>query len=300
MGYAHIDNLYRPEAQAILMFKTVYAMEKIHGTSAHIRFQRGKGLTFFSGGTKMETFVNIFKPELVELFEKNEFDDITVFGESYGGKEQGMSYLYGTTPKFVAFDVRITRVDDSGYFLSVPLAEKIVNSLGLEFVFYKEVSTDLAILDAERDADSVQAIRNGIDPNKCRNMLREGIVIRPLVEFMLRGHRVCAKHKSDKFHCGGERKNTPKVDDPAKLKLFTDAQEAAEEFVTEMRLNHVLGKLGNVTIADMPVITKAMVEDVEREASGEILANPETRRAISRKTAELFKKHLNTVLRENQ
>jgi len=31
MGYAHIVNLYRPEAQTILLFKECYALEKIHG-----------------------------------------------------------------------------------------------------------------------------------------------------------------------------------------------------------------------------------------------------------------------------
>jgi hypothetical protein len=34
MGYAHINNLYKD--QEILIFKHVWALEKIHGTSAHI------------------------------------------------------------------------------------------------------------------------------------------------------------------------------------------------------------------------------------------------------------------------
>ena len=39
MGYLHVPNLYRPEAQAILEFKRLYALEKIHGTSAHIQWK---------------------------------------------------------------------------------------------------------------------------------------------------------------------------------------------------------------------------------------------------------------------
>lgn len=31
MGYLHIDNLYKPVAQDILLFKKCYALEKIHG-----------------------------------------------------------------------------------------------------------------------------------------------------------------------------------------------------------------------------------------------------------------------------
>lgn len=38
MGYMHIDNLYKDAR--VLSFKHVYALEKIHGTSAHIYGQR--------------------------------------------------------------------------------------------------------------------------------------------------------------------------------------------------------------------------------------------------------------------
>ena len=63
MGYAHIANLYRPEAQGILMFPEVWAMEKVHGTSAHVAWKGGK-LSFFSGGEKHSAFLLVF-PELV-------------------------------------------------------------------------------------------------------------------------------------------------------------------------------------------------------------------------------------------
>lgn len=303
MGYAKIPNLYRPEAQTILMFKEVWALEKIHGTSAHITFEYdltkadpADQITYFSGGTNPVTFANLFSKEaLLRSFPKLGPAHITVFGESYGGKEQGMSYLYGPTPKFIAFDVRIG--GDEGYFLSVPEAHTFATSLGLEFVFYKRVPTDLAVLDLERDAGSAQAIRNNIDITKCRSLLREGIVLRPLVEMHYRGHRICAKHKSDKFGCGGERKNTPKIDDPEKLKLYTDAQEAAEEFVTVMRLHHVIGKMAQpIGIEKIPEVIHAMIADIELEAKGEILENDETRKAISRKTVAIFKKHIQQIL----
>ena len=45
MGYMHIDNLYKN--QDVLMFREAYALEKIHGTSAHVAYGPG-GLTFFS------------------------------------------------------------------------------------------------------------------------------------------------------------------------------------------------------------------------------------------------------------
>ena len=59
MGYLHIPNLYR--AQDILLFKRCYAMEKIHGTSAHVQLKDGM-LTYFSGGGKHAIFMELFAP----------------------------------------------------------------------------------------------------------------------------------------------------------------------------------------------------------------------------------------------
>ncbi len=44
MGYLHIENLYKNID--IMQFKECYAMEKIHGTSAHVRFKDGE-VAFF-------------------------------------------------------------------------------------------------------------------------------------------------------------------------------------------------------------------------------------------------------------
>jgi hypothetical protein len=304
MGYAHIVNLYRPEAQIILLFKEVFALEKIHGTSANIQFSVSPTpqIKLFSGGTNPVTYASMFDQDaLLAKFIELGHEKITVYGESYGGKEQGMSYLYGKDHKFIVIDVKIgvDDEDDSGYFLGVPEAEQVAIKLGLEFVHYKKIPATLEFIDAERDADSVQAVRNGVDlanlpvllSGKRRTALREGVVLRPLVEMKYRGHRICAKHKSDKFSGGGERKNTPAVDAPEKLKLYADAQEAAEEFCTEMRLTHVLDKLpAGIGMENVSVVIKAMIEDIEREAKGEILENKETRKAISQKTVAMFKK----------
>ena len=65
MSYLHIDNLYK--AQEILLFKECYAMEKIHGTSAHISFNSGN-VKFFSGGCKHGEFIKLLNlfPEIEE------------------------------------------------------------------------------------------------------------------------------------------------------------------------------------------------------------------------------------------
>lgn len=46
MAYLHIENLYK--ARDIMLFRECYAMEKIHGTSAHVGWNGS--LYFFSGG----------------------------------------------------------------------------------------------------------------------------------------------------------------------------------------------------------------------------------------------------------
>lgn len=279
MGYLHIENLYRPEAQVVLLFKECYALEKIHGTSAHVAYKDGN-LRFFSGGEKQQSFEALFDKEaLAARFAGLGHASAVVYGEAYGGKCQGMSKTYGTTLRFVAFDVTV-----GDTWLSVPNAHAVVEKLGLEFVHYVKVSTDLAALDAERDAPSVQAVRNGVvDEPK----LREGVVLRPLREmFTSSGARVIAKHKRAEF---AERKTIPNVD-PARRELMEKADAIAAEFVTDMRMAHVLDKLGNPTdLSAIPQVIVAMVEDVTREASGEIVDNKAVRKAIGAAAVKLFK-----------
>lgn len=283
MGYLHIDNLYKNTE--ILLFKECYAMEKIHGTSAHIRYKYNE-LNYFSGGEKHEKFVSIFdvdklKAKFFELFDDT---NITIYGEAYGGKCQGMSETYGKELKFVVFDVKI---DDS--WLDVPSAEDVASKLGLEFVDYEKVDTDLEALNKERDKDSVQAIRNNCGEGK----LREGVVLRPLMEFTKNnGSRIIVKHKRDEFL---ETKTKREVD-PEKLKILEDAKAIAEEWVTPMRLSHVLDKLGNPTeIENTREVIKAMVEDVTREAKGEIKESKAAMQFIGKKTAELYKKRISKI-----
>lgn len=283
MGYMHINNLYKN--LDIMMFKECYAMEKIHGTSAHIRYKYNE-LNYFSGGEKHEKFVSIFdvdklKAKFFELFDDT---NITIYGEAYGGKCQGMSETYGKELKFVVFDVKI---DDS--WLDVPSAEDVASKLGLEFVDYEKVDTDLEELNKERDKDSVQAIRNNCGEGK----LREGVVLRPLMEFTKNnGSRIIVKHKRDEFM---ETKTKREVD-PAKLKIIEEANAIANEWVTPMRLEHVLDKLGNPDdISETGTVIKAMVEDVLRESEGEIIDSKSARQAISKFCAKLYKAKINKL-----
>lgn len=281
MAYMHIDNLYK--SQAILQFRECYALEKIHGTSAHISWKDGH-VSLSSGGEKADRFAELFDLEtLAAAFEAIGHPDVVVFGEAYGGKQQGQSWRYGKELKFVAFEVK---VDET--WLSVPNAADVVSKLGLEFVHYEIVSTDLPSLDAQRDAPSMQAIRNGMGDNK----RREGVVLRPVTEFRdHRGNRIICKHKRDEER---ETKTPRQVIDPNRQVVLTQAGAIADEWVTPTRLAHVLDKIeGEKGIERMREVIASMVEDVRREASGEIVESREACAAIARKTSELFRKYLN-------
>jgi len=283
MGYMHIGNLYKE--RDILLFRRCYAMEKIHGTSAHVAW-KDNSLRFFAGGASHTEFVKLFDAAaLTAAFEATGVAEATIYGEAYGGKMQAMRDIYGPDLRFVAFEVKI---GDS--FLAVPKAEGFARSLDFEFVHYVEVPTDLEALDAERDADSVQAIRNGCGPGKPR----EGVVLRPLIEVRTNnGGRVVAKHKREDFR----ETATPRTVKADKLVALAGAQGIADEWVTEMRLTHVLDAFPGAGIQDTGKVIMAMVEDINREAAGEIVPSKEADRAIRTAAAMMFKRRLNAALR---
>lgn len=279
MAYLHIENLYKN--QDILMFKECYAMEKIHGTSACISYKNGN-LSFFAGGSKHEDFIKLFDAEKLKIyFDSMELGErsIYIYGEAYGGKCQGMSPTYGDRLRFVAFEVKI---GDS--WLNVPKAEYICHQLMLDFVHYKRISTRLEDIDAERDAPSVQAIKNGMGEH-----IREGIVLRPIEEVMKNnGERIIAKHKREEFR---DTATPRKVTD--KLEIMEKVKDIITEWLTEVRLSEILNRGGvELAVENIGPIIKMMLEDIRREASGEIVWSKDLEKAIGRETALMVKRRL--------
>jgi hypothetical protein len=294
MGYMHVENLYKN--QMILLFKECWSSEKIHGTSSNIKFKRipvvGGGdieeigedkidITFFSDGASHEQFVALFdKKALEDKFRELGFSELTVYGEAYGGKMQGMSKTYGPNLKFIVFEL-----ETSTSWFDMPRVEHFANLLGLECVPYVKIPCTLEAINAERDRDSEVAIRNGMGPGH----IREGVVLRPLFEFVHQGENggtIRVKHKRDEFK---ETNTKREVNvDPTYLKVLSDAQAIADEWVTEQRLLHVLDKLPKDN-ENLGLVIKAMIEDVEREGAGEIVVGKETRGAISKKVVKMYK-----------
>jgi len=293
MGYRHIDNLGKNGA--ILAFRECYALEKVHGTSAHLKFKFEKepdsiNVTYYSGGEKHEAFKALFnEADLLARYRQLMCfgAEVTVYGEAYGGKCQGMSDTYGKALQFIAFEVQVGET-----WLAVPDAEDVAMKLGLEFVPYNRVSTDPAVLEAQRDLPSRVAVRRGITEPR----ISEGVVLRPLLEFLdNRGNRIIVKFKRPEFSERASKKDT--VIDPGRMEAVAAADAVAAEWVTEHRLEHVLGaltaKLGQEpTMSNTGDVIVAMVEDVLREGAGEIVDSKDVRRAIGNAAVKLFKKKL--------
>lgn len=299
MGYMHIDNLYKD--QNVLAFKKCYALEKIHGTSAHIKYSNGE-LSFYSGGAAHANFVKLFDAgELAKKFGEKftPSETVTIFGEAYGGGQQKMSKTYGPNLRFIAFDVQIG--DETGSsWLSVPKAADFVLNYGIEFVDFALIDTDLASIDAERDKPSTQARRNGIEEDK----IREGVVLRPPFEVTLNnGKRVLSKHKGEAF----SERGTPNLADldPTKRVILEQAEAIAFEWVTPTRLEHVIDQIvaargGGVKLElqDIPIVISTMWDDIERESAGEVVSLKPAKKAISGRTVMTFKRYLADQIRE--
>lgn len=283
MGYLHIDNLYKN--QDVLLFKECYVSEKIHGTSAHVRW-KDNVIHFFSGGECNQKFSNLFNiPELKEKFRVIGLDSFVIYGEAYGGKQQGMRVTYGENLKFVVFDVRI---DD--YWLDMFSADKFASGLGFEFIWYTRCCTDIAELDRWRDVCSEQAIRNDIGSDK----RMEGIVIRPIIEVTKNnGKRIIAKHKRADF----SETKTPREVKTVDLEVLSQIKDICIEWVTENRLSNILSHVEKeLEIQDIPILIKLMTEDVLREGEGEIVESKLLIRSIARETALMIKRRLHSKL----
>ncbi len=287
MAYMHISNLYKN--QIILMFKECYALEKIHGTSAHVGWKfEDRMVHIFSGGEKHSKFVALFDmdflvPKFDEVFPDQ---NVIIFGEAYGGKQQGMSERYGKVLKFIGFDVKV-----GTSWLDVPNAEDVCKQFGIEFVQYDKIEVNLENLNKYRDMPSVQARRNGIIDLKPR----EGIVLRPLIEVKTNnGERVICKYKPDEEM----ETKTKRVVSEEDLKILSDAKEIAEEWTVNLRLEHVLQKFdADVGMESMGDIIKAMIDDVYREGKDEIVESKAVGKAIGGVTVKLFKAKLQSTIK---
>jgi hypothetical protein len=292
MGYMKIQNLYKD--QTVLMFKKVWALEKIHGTSAWITYEgdtNQERLLFHPGGASREKFLAIFdEGSLLEKM-KERFGNarVKLHGEHYGGKIQKMSDTYGKENRFALFDIKVGDV-----WLNFAKVKSIGQMLGLDVVPGVVVNATVDVLDERRDIDSTQAYRNGCGWGK----QREGIVIRPLRELRTNnGSRVIAKHKGENF----KETKTQREVSPEQLKILEDANAIADEWVTPMRLSHIIGNAipegETLDMCHTKLLIGEMINDIEIEGEGELIMSKAARTAIGKRTAKILLEHLKSSLK---
>lgn len=293
MGYYKIKNLYRDDN--IQLFKKVYALEKIHGTSANISYY-DDALHFYQGGVTYELFTSLFdKEKLLEDFRKLGVPELTIYGEAYGGSVHQMKATYGDKLKFVVFDSAYGKYgigDGHRSFYDVGFTKGLADGLGLEFVYHEIISTDLDSINAARARCSEQAKRNGCGDDK----ISEGVVLRPIKEMRLwNGDRIIAKHKNELFSERLSKRDT--VLDPDLAKIKYEAQAAADEFVTEMRLTHILSSAAyELKLENIPKVLDDMQKDIEAECDGEYVKSSQLWKCVRTNTAKMFKKRLENGL----
>lgn len=293
MGYRKIPNLYKD--QSILMFKECYALCKLHGTSTNIRWVKNEhGIWdqyLFAGGIQpAKKFENMMNErfnlrERYEVFleyirDWPEVSKVTLYGEGYGGNCQAMSHIYGPL-NFAVFEVNV-----DGFCLDTPRAEKVATTLGFPFVPYERGPATVEWLNEQRNKYCVQAQRNGMGEHH-----HEGIVVRPIIEVTTNdGKPIIAKHKRDEY----AEHARPRKPIAGQHERQTKAQEIAEDWVTQMRLEHVIDaqrakKQRTLSIEDTGDIIRAMIEDVKVEGEGEIEWTPEASKQIGKRCAMLWK-----------
>ena len=287
MGYKHIENLYN-NLWFLNTYSEVYALEKIHGTSATIKYKNGK-VRFHPGGEKYETFISSFKnpkPEQItdSIIKQFNGKNIIFYGEAYGGKQQNMSATYGLDCKFVVFDIKY-----DNKWLDVEEAENYTLNIGLEFVHYKCGPNTIDWLNKQRDAPSVQAQRNGMGNDK----IREGIVIRAVEK------QTCMfKYKRSEFCETNSHRESTLVKDMA---IQTNAKEIVDEWIVPMRLSHVKDRLlqemnerseKRLSNRDIPKFMNYLMEDIKREAKGEIKINNNNERIMRKLIGEIVREFI--------
>jgi len=274
MEYIKIPNLYKVYDK-FADSEEVYIMEKIHGTSTWLWMKTNYELRLHSGGESEAGFRKLFdvdelQKKIKQIMIEKGYELIKIHGKCYGEKQQKMSATYGDKLKFVAFDVFI---DDK--FLDVPMADKFIQNIGLEFVHYIKGPIVAENIESQAEADSVQAIRNGVGPGK----LREGVVIRPINERLFDdGTRCIAKHKNHQFmEVLHKRPLIKKKLDGTCIDIIEQNHcTVANDWITEMRVVHVIDKMlhnkqeKKLDKSDLVQFLELLVNDVEAESHGEI------------------------------
>ncbi len=265
----------------ILTVKEVIATEKLHGTNFRLFFpaqmtsiadvQFGARNDVFKSERQSQKFysgrpVDWFKhqPDLLErlgnLFRERGYDDAAIYGEICGaGIQKGVRYRQDSDLLFRAFDICL-----GDNLVTHDLFVDICEATALPYV--PEVwrgEPSLAAFDALLEQPSVEGQRNGITDADNR---MEGVVIRSNPLLRTADQRwLIIKHKSAAFAEVSKQAIRRQTRDLSPVDAF------ARTYVLRGRILNATGRLNDAGIpltnsmADMPHLVEALVEDLHKE-----------------------------------
>lgn len=278
--YPHIENI--EDVPGLFDLPEVIATEKVHGSAMRIGVVGGR---LRVGGRRLE--YTDLRPDSREglcfiqyvletgldrrVLEAFAGRDVILYGEWHGSGtpkkdwpqvQKGIRYLDGND--FRIFDVKV-----DGRYVPQDEVAGFAAKVGLKAmpVLYRGKPTQAAF-DALIDTMSRVGEENGIvDPE---NTI-EGIVIRPpAFVWDERRNLVMAKYKVGKWAERASAQRHPRTP-PKERTLAPGAAEFAAEFVTEMRLDHVLDELREAGIpmekSSLGEVLKRMGQDIKREGA---------------------------------
>jgi hypothetical protein len=303
--YQHLEALTQPEMQNILLQSEVVCTEKIHGTNARVGLVEGQ---FHIGGRNIDHtndgdssvmgFVGEMRGYEAKFREAFPDQNIIFFGEWFGpGIQKGISY--GATKAFRVFDAKL-----DGRYMDWDTVVTLATKIGFATVpvLYRGVPK-MSVFESLLDIKSKVGLESGIDKE---DNLHEGIVIKPtqMIINEYTGQWLIAKYKPARW---SERKSD-KLKEAKPIPI--ESHTFIEEFVTEIRLEHVLDHLRDAGVAIDDIkstsnVIKEMSIDIHREGQVERekleaqgIEWKTISKLISSRTSTMFRDYLHKKLLE--
>lgn len=286
---------------------------KLHGTNAGMGYNcvtqelctqsRKKMITPTDDNYGFSSFVSSHKNTFLPIFEqlteetKEDFDDITLYGEWCGGTIQPNSIgLYGLEKMFVIFDVFVSKKDSKeGIWLGCNFEclknqDKLTNcnvfnildfptfKMEIDFENPTLVQNNLVDITLQVEKCCPVALAFGVEDGVGEGVVWKGTICSKVFRFKVKGH----KHSSSKV------KKLASVD--------TDKMKSIREFVdyavTESRLNQ--GK--NETDSDKGMFIQWILNDIIKEESDTLADNKLTTKDVAKAVKQKASQWINSFL----
>lgn len=283
--YNSIENSYRDKVVNMIRIspfaKEEYCCtEKVHGANFSFVYDgeefrvAKKSSLIDSGGNffNQQILVDKYKDAIISMYndlqEENDFEVLTVYGETFGGfynhpdveKVPNVTRVqkeiqYTPDAEFYAFDIRI-----DGLYLNY---DKAVSLFEKYNIFHAKIIFRGSFEDCLKYPNDYQTnIPEWLSLPPVEGNITEGNVIKPIEPcFFDSGSRVILKNKNQKFNEKQSRKKQSK--EP--ITLSPEGKESVKKmmsFVNENRLRNVLSHIGAVTDKDFGKVMKEFSTDI--------------------------------------